>query len=169
MNEAIVHLKKAIEIYPDYVMARNDLGSHLLGLGKLDAAAEELNKAIAIDSNAFNPRLNLGIVLVYQHKFADAIEVLKKAISLQSDAPAARLYAGIAYIGLSDFDAAEKELKAAHDLGGHPYALALFHLGQLYMNKGEREQALTAFQTYLKETPDTTNAAHVRRLIEMLQ
>jgi len=169
VNEAIVHLKKAIAIYPDYVMAHNDLGSHLLGLGKLNEATEELNKAIAIDPNAFNPQLNLGIVLVQQHKFTDATEILKKAISLQSAAPAARFYAGIAYIGLNDLDAAERELKSAYDLGGHTYALALFHLGQLYMSKGERRLALTSFEAFLKEEPNAPSATQVRRLISMLK
>ena len=35
-EEAITHLRKAIELYPAYLMARNDLGTHLLAQGKLD-------------------------------------------------------------------------------------------------------------------------------------
>jgi tetratricopeptide (TPR) repeat protein len=68
---AITHYRKAIAIYPNYLMARNDLGAQLMTLEKLDEAAEELRAAIAIDPKAFNPRLNLGMVLVKQHNFTE--------------------------------------------------------------------------------------------------
>ena len=45
-EESIAHFRKAIAIYPGFVMARNNLGAQLLALGKLDEAAEELQKAI---------------------------------------------------------------------------------------------------------------------------
>jgi tetratricopeptide (TPR) repeat protein len=168
-NEAISHLKKAIEIHPNFAMAYNNLGVQFLGQGKLDEAADALNRALAINPNAFNPRLNLGIVLVKQHRFAEAADVLKRAIALRSDAPAARLYAGIALLGSEESEAAEKELKTAYELGGHKYALALFHLGQLYMNIGERGKALASFEAFLKEEPNSPNAAQVRKLIGLLQ
>ena len=43
-DEAIAHLRKAISLYPDYVMAYNDLGTYLLEQGKLEEAATELRK-----------------------------------------------------------------------------------------------------------------------------
>ncbi len=168
-EEAIVHLRKAIALYPEFVMARNDLGAQLLGLGKLDDAADELRKAITLDQKAFNPKLNLGIVLVQQHHFAEASEVLNQALSLDAGSPDARLYSGIALMALGSLDAAEKDLRTAYSLGGTPYALALFHLGQLYMNKGDRESARRAFAEYLRDLPNADNADQVRKMIAMLR
>ena len=162
---AIAHLRKAIELYPNYLMARNDLGTQLLAQGKLAEAEEELQKAIKIDPKAFNPKLNLGIVLVQQHKFSEAVVALRDAIALNSAAPAARLYNGIALEGLSDFEAAEKELKTAHDLGGSPYAIALYHLGHIYLNRGDRKQAIATFELYLSESPKAANAGEVKALL----
>src|SRR5712692_4614243 len=68
VDVAIAHLRKAISIYPTFVMALNDLGTQLLAQGKLEEAAEELRRAVAIDGKAFNPNLNLGIVLVQQQR-----------------------------------------------------------------------------------------------------
>jgi tetratricopeptide (TPR) repeat protein len=168
-DQAIAHLRKAISIYPKFVMARNDLGAQLLAQGKLEDAAEELREACSIDQKAFNPKLNLGIVLVQQHQFAEAAEVLNRAVSLNSESAAARLYAGLAQMGLGKLDDAEKQLKAAYTIGGSSYSLALFHLGQLYMNKGERDQALHAFQSYLHDSPAAANADQVRKMIAMLR
>jgi len=167
-DEAIAHLRKAIDLYPNFLMARNDLGTQLLAQGKLDEAAEELRQAILIDDKSFNPKLNLGIVLVQQHKFVEAAEILDRALSLDSESPSAQLYSGEAQLGLGNYSRAEKELRAAYSIGGRPFSLALFHLGQLYMSKGDRDLAQRAFQLYLHEVPDAANADQVRKLIAML-
>ncbi len=168
-DEAIQHLRNAISIYPNFVMARSDLGAQLLAQGKVEEASEELRAAIRIDDKAFNPKLNLGIVLVEQHEFAEAAETLNRALALNSESPAARLYAGMAQMGLGNLDEAEKHFKAAYTLGGSSYSVALFHLGQVYMNKGERDQALRAFESYLHDSPTAANADQVRKLMAMLR
>ena len=71
-------------------------------------------------------------------------------------------------MGLGDLEAAEKNFKAAHSLGGQPFGQALFHLGQLYLTRGEKELALNAFSLYLREVPDAANAEQVRKTIAML-
>ena len=169
---AITHYRKAIAIYPNFLMARNDLGAQLMTLGKLDEAAEELSAAIAIDPKAFNPRLNLGMVLVKQHKFIEGADQLRLALSLDATSASAHFYLGLALIGMEDAEraaSAEKEFKTAYRIGGAKYALALFHLGELYLSRGDREAALKAFQQYLVESPDAANAAHVRQMIAMLK
>ena len=168
-DNAIGHLKKAIALYPSYLMAHNDLGAKLLAQGNLDEAGQEFRRAIQIDPKAFNPRLNLGIVQVQQHQFSDAVETLKTALALQANSPAAILYHGLALEGTNDLTGAERELKTAHDLGGVAYCVALFHLGQIYMNKGEREKARKAFEGYLREAPSGPNAAQARKMVGILR
>ncbi len=168
-DDAIAHFRKAIALYPQYVMAHNDLGAELLGQGKLDDAAEELRRAIQLDPKAFNPHLNLGIVLVEKREFSEATVELKTALELQPNSPAARLYHGLALAGSNALDDAERELKTAHELGGPTYAVALFHLGQIYMDKGERVLARKTLQAYLLEAPNDTNAPHARKLLEVLR
>jgi tetratricopeptide (TPR) repeat protein len=167
--EAINHLRKAIDIYPNFMMAHNDLGAQLLEQGKFDEAALELKRAIEIDEKAFNPYLNLGVLLVRQKKFSEAAEILKKALSLESNSPAAKLYMGLALAGTNDLEGAERELKAAYNLGGASYSLALFHLGEVYMNRGERALARQALEAYLHDAPNAANAVQARKLISILQ
>lgn len=168
-EEAIEHLRKAIELYPNYLMARNDLGAQLLETGRLDEAEGELRAALKIDPSAFNPTLNLGIVLVKKNQFTEARAVLEKAISIDARSAAAHLYNGLALTGTSDAERAEKEFVTAHDLGGVEYAIALFHLGQLYMDRGDRNLARQYFQRYLKEAQNPRNLDQVRKLIAMLE
>jgi tetratricopeptide (TPR) repeat protein len=168
-GEAIAHLRKAIALYPPYVMAHNDLGAQLLAQGKLGEASEEFRRAIQLDDKAFNPRLNLGIVLVQQQQFTEAAAMLKTALTLQSNSAAARLYYGLALEGSEAPDDAERELKTAHELGGPPYAVALFHLGQIYLKQGKRDAARKALQSYLHEAPSGPDSAQAKKLLENLR
>ena len=167
--EAIAHLRKAVSIHPDFLMARNDLGAQLLAAGRFDEAAEHLRHAVRLDPKAFNPHLNLGIVLATQRQWASAAQVLEKAISLNPSSPAARLYAGQSLAALGESGRAERELQAAYTLGGKNFALALFHLGHLYLNRGERGLAVKSFEAYLGAAPDAPNAEQVRQLLGMLR
>lgn len=167
--EAVAHLRQALAIFPGYLMARNDLGTYLLAEGKLEEAAAELRAAVALDPKAFNPRLNLGIVLLRQNKFGEAAESLERALALNAGDPSAQLFAGLAHASLGVPERAERELRAAYELGGKPYALALFHLGRLRMEQGRRDAAVEALEAYLRETPDAANAGEARRMIAMLR
>ncbi|MCA1630297.1 MAG: tetratricopeptide repeat protein [Acidobacteria bacterium] len=167
--EAISCFKKALDIYPDFMMARNDLGVQLLAASRLDEAAEQLRLAVKLDPKAFNPQLNLGIVLARQQQFADAASALGRAVSLNPQSAAARLYAGQVYAALGDADRAERELKSAYSLGGADYVVALFHLGNLYLNRGEREQALKSFEAFLAAAPNAAHAPEARKLVGVLR
>jgi tetratricopeptide (TPR) repeat protein len=168
-EEAIEHFRDAIAIYPLYLMARNDLGAQLLAKEKFDEAEVELRAARDIDKAAFNPTLNLGIVLVKKHEFREASDLLTRAVAIRPGAAAARFYLGLALFGISSFEEAAQELKKAHDIGGNQYALALFHLGELYMDRGERSLARQYFEQYLSEVPQANNAEQVLQLIAMLK
>lgn len=168
-EEAITHLRNAIAIYPQYLKAHNDLGAQLLELNRLDEAEQELRSALEIDPAAFNPTLNLGIVLLKKHEMQSAIAVLEKATSMQSQSPAARFFYGVALSGASESERAEKEFLAAYTLGGDQYAEALFYLGRIYMDRGDRTVARQYLERYVRAAPKASNSVEARKLIAMLE
>ena len=167
--EAIVHFRKATVLYPGYLTAHNDLGTQLLAQGKLVEAEEEFQQALELAPKAFNPLLNLGMVQVHQQRFPEAVQTLQKALAEDPNSPAARLYFGMALAGSEDSAGAERELKAAYERGGDQYAVALYHLGMVLMNRGETDNAVKMFESYLQKAPDAANANAVRSLIGTLR
>ena len=168
-EEAIAHLRKAVEIYPPFMMARNDLGVQLMLASRLEEATEQLREAVKLDPKAFNPQLNLGIALVRQQQFAEAAAVLEKAVSINPQSAAARFHLAQACAATGDSARAEKEFKAAYSLGGQDYAVALFYLGNLYLSRGERAKALESFNAYLAAAPNAAHAEEARRLVGVLR
>lgn len=169
LQESIAALQHAIVIYPDYLMALNDLGAQLIELGRLDEALAPLRAAIKIDPTSFNPQLNLGIILVRKKDFPAALAALDKALSSEPSSPAAHLYAGLAAAGAKDNQRAEREFKSANDLGGRDFSMALVYLGQLYLKMGEKQKAIDSLQRYLKVDSDGPNASLVKKMLADLK
>lgn len=168
-EKAIEHFKQAIALYPQYLMARNDLGVQYLKLKRLDEAAEQLGAALEINPSVFNPRLNLGIVLVEQKKFSEAVEHLNQAAEINSSEPAPFLYIGIASIYMDDLDAAEEALTKSLRLGDDKYTLAHYYMAQVYMKRGDGEKATSELKAYLEKSPEGEQAASARSLLEKIK
>jgi tetratricopeptide (TPR) repeat protein len=168
-DESIAALQRAIGIYPDYLMALNDLGAQLLETGRLDEALVALRKATQVDPNSFNPLLNLGIVLVRKKMFADALVTLDHALTAEPSSPAAHLYAGMAASGNNDAVRAEREFKTTHELGGSAFAVALVYLARLDLKLGHKQEAIDALQLYLREDPSGPNTSVARKMLADLQ
>jgi tetratricopeptide (TPR) repeat protein len=169
LAQAIDHYKRALEIYSDYLMARNDLGVQYLNLKRLAEAAEQFEAAIEVNAKVFNPRLNLGIVLVEQKKFFEAIDHLTHALSIDSAQPAAHLYFGIASLETDELPAAERELSKALALGGNQYSIAHYYIAQIQMKKGDRDGAIGELKAYLDNKPEGQKAQQARLLLEKLK
>ena len=72
-DEAIVELRRAIELDPRLGGAHNNLGLALDDQEKLEEAAVEYGRAIELDPRGAAPHNNLGFVLNRQHKLDEAI------------------------------------------------------------------------------------------------
>lgn len=86
--EAVDAYGKALEITPNDVNVRVDMGTCYRRLGKLDITVQEYRKALAIDPNHLNAHLNLAVVLAYD--FNDkkgGIAELEKYLELAPNAP----------------------------------------------------------------------------------
>ena len=168
-DESIAALQRAVALYPDYLMALNDLGAQLLDAGRLDEALVALRKATQIDPNSFNPLLNLGIALVQKKMFSDALTALDHALTAEPSSPAAHLYAGMAASGANDQARAEREFKTAHELGGNAFAVALVYLARLSVKQGHKQDAIDALQLYLREDPAGANVTVAKKMLADLQ
>jgi tetratricopeptide (TPR) repeat protein len=166
IEEAIAGFKRAIAIFPEYLMARNDLGVQYLNQNRLAEAAEQLEAAIQINDKAFNPNLNLAIVLIKQKNYSDAMESLHRALAIDSSSPAAHLYSGIVLVEMDELERAERELTTALSIGGNAFARAHFFLGRLFLKTGEREKAIRELRSYLTAEPGGEYAAAAMKLIE---
>jgi len=167
---AIRQLKKAIEIFPTYFLALQQMG--LLYVEKNDFAQgiAVLQRALEINSKAAPSHLGIGIAYVSMNQSKEAIDELNKARDLDAKSFRTYLYLGIALINLGELDQAERSLKEAYALGGPTRAQAShLYLASIYSTRKQYKQAIDELEAYLRDNPKATNAASVQQTISKLK
>ena len=76
------HLRRAIELNPNYVDAHLIMGTHLARQGQLEEGIAELKKAIEVDPLSSGSLVQLGRLFMYNGQYDEAIEHLQKAVEI---------------------------------------------------------------------------------------
>jgi tetratricopeptide (TPR) repeat protein len=97
------------------------------------------------------------------------VKELEKAIAINPEVARAHMYIGVALMNLKRMAEAEAELLKAYELGGSGMAGAQLSLGQLYYQQQKYNLAQRAFEQYLKDSPNATNATQVKAVIEKIK
>jgi Flp pilus assembly protein TadD len=168
-EEAQPHLERAIELFPDFVEARNELAVAKLKAGDLTAAETLLRRAIEIDPAAPRPLFNLGLCIHRQARYADAVSLIERAIQLDPGNYRGHLLLGINWVMASNDARAEAALLKAYDLGGQAAAKAQYHLARFYTARRRYERAAKALQIYLRDVPNDPDAIELQETITKLR
>jgi tetratricopeptide (TPR) repeat protein len=99
LDEAILHLKKALSIVPKMPEAEDNLGKVYLNQKKFNEAIVCFNEAIQKNDNSAETYYNLATALTMQRKYSDAVKHLTKVLKLNPHYPYARNRLGTALLG----------------------------------------------------------------------
>ncbi len=169
-KKAVEHLKNAVDLFPEFMLAYNEMGVQYFRLGQLDGAAEALARAVKIEPNAFSPRLNYGVVLLYKNQFQEANTQLTRAVEINETSARAHFFRGRTLIRLRDLATAEKDFLRAVALGGGPdINEAHRFLGGIYREQKNYARAVEELETYLKLASNTKDADQIRQIIKELR
>lgn len=153
---AIQGLRNALDLYPDYFRALNDLGVILMQLGRNDEAAGAFERATKLAPRVHLPQLNLAIVWTRQAKYTQAIETLKRLYEENSSLSGIRPALADALMAVSRLDEAEKHLRSALSdgtLDRPAEGNARYLLGLLLNRKQRFQEAAKELAAALKILP----------------
>ena len=132
-EQATKELARAIQIFPDYFLALQQLGLLYVDQAKYEEGIEPLKRAVQVNSKAARAHFGLGKAYLSLDRPRDAIPELDAAHTLDPKMFAADLYLGIALISTGDLVKAERSLKEAHSVGGPIQAKAAhLYLASIY-------------------------------------
>jgi tetratricopeptide (TPR) repeat protein len=162
--------KKAVQIFPDYFLAQQQLGLIYIDRAKFKESIEPLLKAVQINPKAADAHLGLGMAYVNLDQLELAVDELKRALSLDGKLFRAHLYLGMALLGLNDLDGAEQSLKEAYKLGGAAQArMAHLYLASIYDKRKQYAKAINELETYVRENPKAANTPKIQEAIQKLK
>jgi tetratricopeptide (TPR) repeat protein len=156
-NQAITHLRTALEEQPAFGEARLGLGTVLAAQGNVPEAVEQLQEAVRLLPWHTAAHNLLGSLLQKQNKGPEALREYAEALSLDPNFPDARVNLGLALSkdGKPDEAIAQFRIVLANEPRNEP---ALFALASTLNRLGRRDEALASYQTVLAVNPDNWSA-----------
>ncbi|HXE75256.1 MAG TPA: tetratricopeptide repeat protein [Candidatus Xenobia bacterium] len=165
---ALVHFRKATELYPNYVSAIHAQGLVHMRQREYSDAQGLFEKAVGLNPNVAAPRIFLGALYNAAQRFAEAEEHLAYATKLNSKSGLAFFELSRAYWGLQNLEKAEEAVARAHELSPKIPQVHLIRANVL-LARGNYEGVLAEFDEFLALVPTGPIADHVRQRRTALQ
>ena len=168
---ALPFLKKAIEIFPDYFLALELLGTEYVRRGQFDDAMPILTRATQVNPDAARSLYALGVANLKSNRSAEAINWLLRAKDKNPRNPNVHMMLGIAYGNLDSLVESEQSFKQAYLLGGGKNAVAdvHFYLAGIYNRQRKYAEAIRELELFLKEAEEVRDRAQIKDLIGRLR
>lgn len=166
-EEAARLFGEAVESHGAFFAARMALAEQLSKLQRHEEALAAYRKASELKPDRPEPYVGVGVALVGLKRYEEGILILRGVVEVDKDLPAPYLSLGYAEMLTGDYAAAREHLLRAVELGRAP--LAHVYLANVYEQTGEYAEALRHLEAYLKQSPDSPQAAAVRAAADKLR
>lgn len=167
-QQAIRHLETALEIYPKYADALNNLGTYYHRSGNYTRSIEYFRKATSIDPNLFAGWVNLAGSLLATGKFDKALEANRKAIGLRPGDALANSQMGINLYYQRQFAEARRYFQRVAVLD--PYSANSPHLYLAHIALAEKSprEAEGFIRKHLELHPNSPQGSSLRQTLRNL-
>src|ERR1043166_283977 len=157
LAEAIVEVRKAVEIDPASVESYTNLANFLAQQGSSKEAIAYLRRALEIDPNFASAHNTLGNVLADSGALDEAIEHFRQALGIDADSAMTHYNLARALAKRGDFAEALKEYRTA--LRINPTDPDIHNnLGLLLANRGSPDEAIQQFGEAVRVDPGYAKA-----------
>lgn len=166
-EQAIELFGEAVKAHPTFYAAQLALADQLGKRQRYEEALAAYQRAGELKPDRAEPYVGVGVTLVNQKRYEEGARMLRGVLELDKELVTPYLSLGYAEMMLGDYKSAEEHLLRAHELGRNP--VAHIYLANIYERRGETAKALERLEAYLKESPESANAAPVRGAAEKLR
>jgi tetratricopeptide (TPR) repeat protein len=152
LDEAISHFQIALQIKPEFALARYDLANLLLREGRGDEAISDFQQVLQSNPRYADAYVNLGNALHQQGRLDEAIANYQKALQINPNEPLADHNLGTALLEEGKADEAFPHFQKALQMEPDD-ATAISDMGNYYLQAGQTDTAIQYFQKALQIQP----------------
>ena len=169
--EAEAHLRKAVELYPQFASAWFELGLlHERG-GRLAEARAAYAESMKADGKFVRPYVQMAGIASLEQKWQESAELSARAVELNPFAfPHAHLINAMANYHLQNLEAAEASARKVRLLDAEQrLPVAHLLLGTLLLRKNDYAGAAEGFRAFLKAVPQSPDAPAIRIQLQEIE
>lgn len=165
------HLEKAVQLYPGFALAWNQLAQTRLALSDPQGARIAFHQALDADSDYFGPYLGLAGMALDRREWLEAGEYTQRLVELNPEHASARYFDGVVHFRLDRFPRAKQHfLSIVEDEQIQQFPKTHFYLGMIYSKEGDIRAAAAEFHSFLRDTPPEAVPEEMRKsIVEQLQ
>lgn len=167
-EEGVKQLTKAAEIYPQYAAAFDALGVATMPTAPAEAK-DYFSKAIQADKQYSKAYTHLARANMAENNFAEAERLLLLAVPINPRSAENLFLLAYAEGRLGKLEQALDAARRTHQLEHADFALVHFVSAEAFAKTGRPQDALSEYQTYLREAPLGKSADVAKRNISALQ
>ncbi len=170
MKKAQERFTKAIAEYPQYARAYSNLGVIAIKEGDRPKAREMFSKSVAIDDKFLPGYVNLARMDYQDHNYQESEALLRKVMAVNPSIPEALALLASAEFMNKEYEKALADALRAHTLPNHEQ-FADVHLvaAKVYQMQSHEQEAVSEYQQFLKENPNSPRAPLVQQQLTQLQ
>ena len=159
-DEAIVEIKRALELDPLSLIINADVGTVLFNARRFDDSIEQLRTTVQMDPGFYYAHWALGEALEIKGRTNEAMAEYEKALALNQEDPLPLALLGRVYARIGRRDEALKILKRLQTSSSQGY-VSPYNSALVYLGLGQKDEAIRALeQTY--EDRDGYNIAFLK-------
>jgi rhomboid protease GluP len=163
LDQAIANYKEALEIKPDLVEARYDLGDAYMKKGLHDEAIAAFKQTIEVSQDPglrAKAHSNLGVIYVDKKLYEEAITSFKQALEIEPNDAVSLGYLGLAYVRNGFNDKAINAFKMAIEASHEPElrAISYYSLGLTYLREKLYDEAIGSLEKSIQLRPGDPDA-----------
>jgi protein O-GlcNAc transferase len=170
LGKAEQEYRGAVALDPKSARAQFGLGNVYVRLNRLPEAEQAFKAAIENDAKMAAARANLGVVYYQLGRLGQAATALQEALAIEPNDPATMYL--LAAVRLQENNLAEAEKLLIQARERKPDLPEIYYgLGVLYRLKGQKNDAIQAFEKFLSLGPsqDPTAADYARQELKQLK
>ena len=158
-DASIAHLRRAIELKPDYAPAHNNLGAALRASGRLEEAIAQYQEALELKADFASASYNLANAQLELGRTGDSVESFRRAIEANPQSVEAHNNLGIALANRGDATGAIAEFRAALAIDERSVH-AHRNLGNMLYDRGQRAEGIAHLERAAEIAPNEPEASY---------
>jgi tetratricopeptide (TPR) repeat protein len=163
LPEAEQHLRRATEIYPQYVAGWVMLGQTLETRQQASEARDACSRAATADPNYLPAYLCLAEIAGRKQEWTEVLNLTSRALEMDAVNDAyAYFFSAIAYFNLNQLSEAETSALKAESIEEHHEPLLQLLLAQIYQAKNDSADAASHLREYQKLAPESQEADNLK-------
>ncbi len=167
-GRAMQHYQKAIELYPGFAVAYNNMAALYLKSKDFSRAREALNRALQADPDLALTKENLIRVALQERNFPEAIRSAKKALTDEPTRPEFLFLMCKAQSLAGNYDEALVYARKVYAGPHQEFELAHLAAGRALEAKHRFEEARAEYAKLLQESPSAPEAAEAKKSLARL-